>query len=165
MPEVWVASCRLVIFDFSGAGVQPAMYFDAGSSGEIRPSLIATASDMPPTSALAIEAVPCGRFASHSGAYHSSAIRPRRITMRPVVRCAARLLRHASSFAASSPASPGEMLAQSIDWPHVNPAQTASTTALFNPMPYSVQFAYHDQCRSRSEERRVGKDASSRDRL
>src|ERR1035438_2457042 len=58
MPEVWVASCRIVIFDFSGSALQPAMYFDAGSSGEIRPSLIATASDMPPTSALAIEAVP-----------------------------------------------------------------------------------------------------------
>jgi hypothetical protein len=32
----------------------------------------------------------------------------------------------------SSPASTGEMVAQSTDWPHANPAQAASTNALFN---------------------------------
>jgi hypothetical protein len=102
---------------------------------------MATASDMPPTSALAMEAVPCGLSAVHSGAYHSSAMRPRRITIRPVVRRAAKLVRHASSLAGSSPASAIEIVFQSFDWPQSNPAQTANSTARFNRMTYSVRFA------------------------
>ena len=135
MPEVWVASWRMVIFDFRGSALQPAMYFDARSSGDIRPSLIATARDIPPTRALAIDAVPCGRSAFHSGAYHSSAMRPRRMTMRPVVRWAARLLRNASSFAASSPASAGEMAAKSIDCAQARPAQAEATPRCSSAYP------------------------------
>ncbi len=140
MPEVWVASWRMVIFDLSGSARQPAMYFDARSSGEIRPSLIATARDMPPTRALAMEAVPCGRSALHSGAYHSSAIRPRRMTIRPVVRWAASALRNASSLVGSSPASAGAMGRKSMDCAHARPAQATSNAGVFIRIPHCGRY-------------------------
>ena len=43
-------------------------------------------SDMPPTSALASEAVECGRSAPHSGAYHSATMRSCRTISKQWVR-------------------------------------------------------------------------------
>src|SRR5439155_21693398 len=47
---------------------------------EILPSVMATASDIPPTSALASEAVPCFVVAVTPGAYHSETMRSLRTT-------------------------------------------------------------------------------------
>src|SRR5258708_3754557 len=58
---------------------------------------------MPPTSALASDAVPCGFFASQPWAYFSSTIRSLRITNSDAVCRVAKSLHSASSFADDMP--------------------------------------------------------------
>ena len=79
-PEVCEPRWRRVIFDLRGSSFHCGMNFAAGSSSAIFPSCIATASDMPPTSALASEAVPCLVVAVTLGAYHSQTMRSWRMT-------------------------------------------------------------------------------------
>jgi hypothetical protein len=57
IPAVCEPSCRTVIRNFSGSFRHCGMNLAAWSSSVMSPSLIATASDTPPTTALAIEAV------------------------------------------------------------------------------------------------------------
>src|ERR1041384_328719 len=68
-PDVCEPRCRIVILDFLGSPFHCATNFDAGSPMEILPSVMATASDMPPTNALASDAVPCLVVAVTPGAY------------------------------------------------------------------------------------------------
>jgi hypothetical protein len=69
-----------------------------------KPSLIATSSDIPPTRALAREAVPCGLSGPEAGEYHSRAMEPRRTTRTPDVFRAANAACHAANFVESRPA-------------------------------------------------------------
>ena len=78
-----------------------------------------------------MDAVPCGFSAFHSGAYHSSAIFPRRTTSSPVVLWASRLLRHAASFAGSNPAEAGEIAGHGMDCPNAIAANATDKKALF----------------------------------
>ena len=103
IPEVCEPSCRIVMRDLSGSFFHCGMNLAAGSSSVISPSLIATASDTPPTTALAIEAVPCLLLADWPGAYHSQTILSLRTTRRPVVFRAARSSRIVASFSLDIP--------------------------------------------------------------
>ena len=89
---------------------------------EIFPSVMATASDMPATSALANEAVPCFVVAVTPGAYHSQTMRSLRTTRKARVFFSAIRSRMASSRGADTPWLSGVATAQSQ--PGAAPAET-----------------------------------------
>src|ERR1051326_295058 len=85
-PEVRDPKCRSVIFAFPGSAVHWGTYLLARSSSARRPSLSATATDKPPTSALAIEAVKCLVVALEPEAYRSKTLLSLRMMRKAVVR-------------------------------------------------------------------------------
>src|SRR5438132_1927596 len=76
-------------------------------------SVNATASDRPPTIALAMDAVPCGLLVPWPGAYHSQTILSLRMTSSAFVFRSATLSLSASSFALDTPWLSGEAVVQS----------------------------------------------------